>query len=116
MKDFDRFVVEARRLAIPGEYADEETVRAVVIWHMRALEALAAERAAERDRQRQAPQWSPAEVRRLAPFVANAERAAERSAALDALARNDADEIVAGFQGPIETLRGPRSYSHWGMH
>jgi hypothetical protein len=45
-----------------------------------------------------------------------AERAAKRLAALDALARNDADEIVAGFQGPIETLRGPRSYSHWGMH
>lgn len=35
----------------------------------RALEALAAEREAERERARQAPQWTKAEINRLAPFV-----------------------------------------------
>ena len=58
-----------------------------MVWMLCAIEALAAERAEAR-----------------------------RAAALDKLALNDADEIAAGFQGPIETLHGPRSYSHWGMH
>ena len=37
--------------------------------------------------------------------------------ALEALAAERAAErMTPRFEGPIETLRWPRSYSHWGMH
>lgn len=34
---------------------------------------------------------------------------------VDALAVLAGERMTPAFEGPIETLRQPRSYSHWGM-